>query len=30
VLLAFPAWYSAAEVPMFLALGYTATRLQFD
>jgi hypothetical protein len=30
LLLAFPAWYSPAEVPMFLTLSYIATRLQFD
>jgi hypothetical protein len=29
-LTAFPVWYSAAEVPMFLALSYLAARLKFD
>src|SRR5262249_17874790 len=27
---AFPAWYSAVEVPMFLALSYAVTQLKFD
>jgi len=27
---AFPPWYSAVEVPMFLALSYLVTRLKFD
>jgi hypothetical protein len=26
----FPSWYSAAEVPMFLALAWIAARLKFD
>lgn len=28
-LLAFPFWYSAVEVPMFIGLSYAMTRLQF-
>jgi hypothetical protein len=27
---AFPMWYSAIEVPMFIALAYTMTQLKFD
>jgi hypothetical protein len=27
---AFPFWYSAIEVPMFLALSYLVTRLRLD
>lgn len=29
-LIAFPFWYSAIEVPMFIGLSYMMTRLQFD
>ena len=29
-LLAFPLWYSAIEVPMFMGLVYAMSRLQFD
>jgi len=29
-LIAFPFWYSAIEVPMFIGLSYTMSRLQFD
>ena len=28
-LLAFPFWYSAVEVPMFVALSYAMTQLRF-